>query len=197
MAGYRPVAVDPRLPNFDDTRIDLHCPPGQLLAAPEANALCQRVGRLFQNQGAEVRIDGEPDPAAPVATEPRTALALELRARETDASSHPFSWLLFVGSLTVLPGVIESSFAQELTVRDASGFPLVTDTFEGRIVTRYGFGSWLGSRVLDLARKKVDRLGKDVAKRDLSNDLYGQLSQHVFNAKMHAEVLQQGAPVSE
>ena len=205
---HRPVAVDPQHPNFTDTRLNLRCPRGKLLSNFESASLCRKVSTLFVNQGAEVRIfaggaetEGAELPAvnavtAPTVAEPRTELTLELRARETDASFHPFSWVAFAATLTLLPGVTESSFEQQVIVRDAGGFLLVSDSMEGRWVSKYGFGAWFGNVLVDLGRKKVDRLGKEAASHDLSNDLYRQLSQDLFNAKMHAQILQQAPPVS-
>jgi hypothetical protein len=206
---HRAVAIDPQLPNFTDTRLDVRCIRGPLLNDAQAGVLCDRVDALFSNQGAVVHTyvgEGPLDPDGPVAVlddvgagstaaEPRTRLSMELRSRETEASNHPFSWVLYAASLTLVPGVIESSFAQEIVIRDDSGFLLVSDTLEGRIVTRYGVGPWLGNGLLDLARKKEDRLGEDAASKDLSADLYRQLSQDVFNAKMRARVLRQAMPV--
>lgn len=203
---HRPVAIDPQLPNFTDTRLDVRCARGALLNDAQAGVLCDRVEALFTNQGAEVHtyvgdgpLDGDApftdtvDGAAPA--EPRTRLLVELSARETDASIHPFSWVLYAATFTVIPGVIESSFAQEIVIRDDTGFLLVSDTLEGRIVTRYGIGPWFGNKVLDLTREKDDKLGEDAASQDLSADLYQQLSQDVFNAKMRARVLRQATPV--
>ena len=208
---HRPVAIDPQLPNFTDTRLDVRCIRGTLLNDSQAGVLCDRVETLFTNQGAEVHTyvgEGPLDGDGPVAdaleigagegaapVEPRTRLLVELRARETAASIHPFSWVLYAASFTVIPGVIESSFSQEILIRDDSGFLLVSDTLEGRIVTRYGLGPWLGNQLLNLTREKADKLTEDTARKDLSADLYRQLSQDVFNAKMRARVLRQATPV--
>lgn len=209
---HRPVAIDPQLPNFTDTRLDVRCIRGTLLNDAQAGVLCDRVETLFTNQGAEVHTyvgEGPLDGDGPVVdaaeigsgsaapAEPRTRLLVELRARETDESSHPWSWVLYAASFTVLPGVIESSFEQDIVIRDDTGFLLVSDTLEGRIITRYGLGPWLGNKVLDLTRKKADRLGEDAASKDLSADLYRQLSQDVFNAKMRARVLRPATPVGQ
>ena len=40
-------------------------------------------------------------------------------------------------------------------------------------------------------RDEDETLGDDAAYKDLSNDLYGQLSQMVFNAEMQWRVLQE------
>ena len=209
---HRAVAIDPQSPNFTDTRLDVRCVRGASLNDFDNGDLCDKVSMLFTNQGAEVHTyvgEGPLDPDGPVADpteivegvagadpgEPRNELVLELRTRETNASKHPFSWALFLVSFTVLPGIIESSFAQDIVIRDESGFLLITDSIEGRIVTRYGVGQWLGNTLLDYTRKDADKLGKEAASADLSTDLYRQLSQDVFNAKMRARVLRQATPV--
>lgn len=193
------MVVDPQLPNLTDTDLDLRCLRGKLLSNHEAGVLCDKLSTLFENQGALVRTArGAEVPeggAAPPELESRTELTVELRARETDESKHPLSWVLFVGTFTLVPGVLEQSFAQDVVIRDESGFLLMSDTLEGRLVQRYGFGPWFGTTILDLTRKKLDRLGKNSASRDLSDDLYGQLSQQVFNAKMRAQVLRQASPI--
>jgi hypothetical protein len=204
---HRPTVIDARQPNFTDTRLMVHCLHGGLLSDAEAGSLCDKVRTLFVNQGAEVRTfvgagdaegEGSPPPDAPEAAteaDPRLELTLDLRARKTDQSNHPLSWAIFIASFTVLPAVQEWSFAQEVVIRDETGFLLTSDTLEGRWVWRYGFGAWLGNALLDLSRKKVDRLGSDAAAHELSDDLYNQLTQDVFDAKMHASVLRQSNPV--
>lgn len=211
MSGlHRAVVVDPQLPNFADTRLDVHCVPGGLLNEAQASALCQKVGALFENQGAQVRTHisagrdedeafeeaGDEVPVeGEVAMAPRTELTLELRAREVHESKHPLSWVLCIGSFTVLPGVLESTFAQDLVVRDANGFLLVSDSLEGRLVHRFGAGPWLGNAIFDLWRDDADKITGPRAEKELSADLYRQLSQIVFNAKIQAQVLQPTVPL--
>lgn len=222
MSGFhRPTVVNPQLPNFEDLRVELRCVPGGLLDASEASALCRKIAVLFENQGATIRDPeeearvAEDDPADPntmpglevdaadegasadaaVADEPeapRTDLIMEVRARQTHFSGHPISWVLCVSSFTFLAGTLEQGFAQDVVIRDANGFLLVSDTFEGRIVSRMGLGPWLGNGIVDITmRKRKDRLIGDAMDRDISDDLYRQLSQDLFNAKMQRQVLSQ------
>jgi hypothetical protein len=202
MSGlHRPAVVDPRLPNLEDVRLTVRCVPGGLLNAQEAGALCQKVGLLFENQGATVTTVAGDRSAGDTGTDaggddadgpPPTDLTLELRAREVHRANNPLGWALCIGSFTVIPAVTESTFAQDVAIRDASGFLLVSDTLEGRLVTRFGFGAWLGNELLDLTvRDDREDLTNGAAGRDLSADLYRQLSQLVFNAKMQWQVLQQ------
>lgn len=204
---HRPVIVDPQAPNLADVRLTVHCIPGGLLTQADAGLLCDRVTTLFENQGATVRAidtvgiadDGLQDRPAPdeQAPEPRTDLLLELRARRVHQSNHPISWALCAVSFTILPGLTELSFAQDVTIRDGSGFLLVSDTLEGRVMTRFGAGTWVGNKLMDaLVREKEDRIASDTAEQDLSADFYGQLSQLTFNARVHRDVLAGQGPTS-
>lgn len=199
LAGLqRPTVTDPKVQNFRQTRLDVHCVPGGILSVGQASALCQKVRVLFENQGAYVRTyvssgrtDEDGVDAAPAeASGPMTELSLELRARSVHASNHPLSWLFCFASFTVLPGTSEVTFAHDLTIRDGTGFLLVTDSLEARLVTRFGFGPWLGNATFDLWRDEADDVLGEGFAVDLSTDLYAQLTQRVFDAKLHAEVLQ-------
>lgn len=208
---HDPRVVDPGLPNFRDVSLSVHCVPTDYLGRIESAKLCRRVGSLFENQGAVVRTythargaglaedDALAQPmGAGIPLEDRTALVLELRARQVHTSSHPLSWALFSVSFSLLPGVIEETFAQDIEIRDDSGFLLVRHTMEGRLVQSFGAGTWAGNKVLDwTVRPSEEELTGDAVQRDLSADLYGQLSQLMFNAKIQRQVLDtavRGAP---
>lgn len=204
---HRPIVIDPDVANFQDLRLTVYCPPGDLLGPAEAASLCRMVGLLFENQGAQVTTStrdrrlvdeeaqalGEGEAAAP-----RADLVLELRARQLSHRNDPLRWILCYGTLSLVPAVTETTFAQDVTIRDGSGFLLLSDTLKGRIVRRFGVGTWAGNKLLDLVwRDPEDEIvGSDKAGRDLSADLYGQLSQLMFNAEMRWKVLQQVPPVS-
>ena len=205
---HRPIAIDTNEANFKDLRLAIYCPPGNGLGPEAAATLCHKVGVLFENQGAQittatqdrrVQIEattpGESGAAAPQATD----LVLELRAHDLRETNDPISWLLCYGTFTLVPAVTEDSFAQDVIIRDRSGFLLGSDTLRGRIVRRFGIGTWVGNQVLDLVwRNKPDKLTPPgTADRALSTDLYQQLSQLVFNAKMRWEVLQEEPTVSK
>ena len=208
MSGlHQPVVVDTQVANFPDVHLTLHCVPGDLLSKENATVLCRKVTTLFENQGAKVRMidtvnraddvfeDQLEEPPESGDDQPRTGLTVELRARQLHKSTHPLSWVLCVGSFTLLPGVTESTFAQDIVIRDESGFLLVTDTLVGRHVHRFGASAWIGNRIADITwRKKSERLTLDAADEDLSSDLYRQLSQLAFNAKMQAQVYRESAP---
>ena len=212
MSGlHRPVVVDPQAANFTDLRLTVVCPPGAYVSPAEAQMLCERVGKLFENQGARLttRGDGaeqEPgigeDPAGGLAggqagrpAAPTTDLVLELRAQELHTRNDPLSWVLCIATGTLVPAVTESTFAQDVVIRDGTGFLLLTDRLEGRIVRTMGVGTWAGNRLLDvLWRKKEDELNDKAVHADVSADLYGQLSQLLFNARMRWKVLQEATP---
>ncbi|MEC7948220.1 MAG: hypothetical protein VX265_11705, partial [Myxococcota bacterium] len=173
------------------------------VSAPEAASLCRRVGALFENQGAAVQtythargagLDEDAalaqpeDGGLPMAA--RTELVLELRSRQVHKSKHPASWVLFAFSFTLLPGVTEQTFVQEVEIRDGEGFLLARDTLEGRLVRRVGAGTWAANKVLDwTVRPPEAELTGNAMQRDLSEDLYGRLSQLLFNARVQRQVL--------
>ncbi len=166
---HRPVAIDTDVANFADVELDLLCLPGPVLSRGEAEVLCRRLTRVFENQGAVVHartragrpedVEGGQEPGAPGAGGARSRLQMQLSARLLHREK---SWLL--------PWVTtEYSFAQDVVIRDHGGFLLVRDTLTGRITKRLGF---FGS-----------------APAELSRDLYGQLSQLTYNARMRRKVL--------
>lgn len=204
MSGlHGPVLVDTRLANFSDVRLTVHCVPEDMLTHQEASALCQKVGALFEVQGAVVEtrtqarspLDEALDGSAEDEARRPTDLTLELRARQTHTSNHPLSWALNIVTFTLLPAITEESFAQDVVVRDGSGFLLATESLEGRTMRYFGLGTWAGHKLADLTwRKEEDELTGEVFGRDLSTDLYRQLSQTVFNAKVQWQILREATP---
>ena len=208
MSGlHRPVIVDTQAPNFTDVRMTVFCAPGELVSAQEAGVLCDRVRTLFENQGATVRaitsaqqLTDDPlidtvRPQAAIRREkvPDTDLYMELRSRLIHESDDSLSWALCYLTFTLVPAVTESTFAQDVTIRDGTGFLLVQDTLQGRLIRRFGAGAWAANKVLNLlVRSEEDKLTEETAGQDLSEDLYRQLSQLAFNAKMQWQVLQEG-----
>jgi hypothetical protein len=189
---HRPVVVDPTAPNFRGVHVAIACIPGELLDLSKASALCRKVGTSFENQGATVttsvggpeELDEDDGPLPPI------DLRVELRARQVHQASHPLSWAATLVTFSLVPAISEFTFEQDVVVRDGAGFLLATDTLRGRVVHWYGFGSWASNQLLDLTvREEADEVVGDGADRDLSTDLYRQLSQTVFNAKLQADVL--------
>jgi hypothetical protein len=203
---HRPVVVDPQAPNFTDLNLRVVCPSGDFVRPAEAEELCEHVGKLFEIQGARVTtvtdrpaVDeelGEDPEAAPAdAPAPTTDLVLELRASELHVTNDALSWVLCISTATLVPAYTESTFAQDVVIRDGTGFLLVSERLEGRIVRSFGFGAWAGSKLLDLLwRKKEDELSGKAVHADVSRDLYGQLSQMMLNAHMRWRVLREATP---
>lgn len=198
---HRPVAIDIGAPNFTDLDLTVRCLSGPLVRPSEARLLCDRVGKLFENQGARVTtetergVGEEPIEETPTAEAPRTDLLIQLSARVIHKNNDPFSWILCFATATLVPAVTESTFAQDVIVRDGTGFLLVQDTMEGRLVRTFGLGTWAGNKLLDWVwRPKEEELNDKATHAALSADLYRQLSQLVFNAKMRWEVLRQATP---
>jgi hypothetical protein len=191
LAGlHRPVVVDRQAPNFEGVRLRIHCPPGAGVAADEAQAMCDKVSQVFENQGALVTTSEEANDGGTLRTAEAPHLMLEIRTRETRQTTRPLSRMLWIASLTLVPAISEITFTQDLTVRDGSGFLLASDTLRGRLVQREGFGVWAVNKALDeYVRRPEEKLTGEAAKRHLSEDLYGRLSQLTYNAKIRRELL--------
>jgi hypothetical protein len=204
---HAPVVVDPQAENLSDVRLAVTCLSGDFLSRQETLGLCRKMEALFEIQGAEVtlvdsgsafsqsdEVSASSESDVEAVARPRTDLSLELRSREIHKSVNPLSWVLSIGTFTVLPAVSDSTFAQDVVIRDETGFLLVSDSLQGRVIRRFGVGSWLGNAIADLGREKEAKLSAGSAERDLSQDLYGQISQLVFNAKIQWRVLTESAP---
>ncbi len=202
---HDPRVVDPSMTNFPEVRLDIYCVPNKELKAAQAAILCQRVGVLFENQGAAVETFIQ-DPSQQAgdaglggsddATTRPADLIVELRAETVKHGFNTISYALAWSTLSILPAVRETTFSQTVVVRDGSGFLLADAHFRGRLVERFGAGTWVGNWILDkLTREPEERITGEAAANDLSADLYGQLSQVVFNAKLRREALGLQAPV--
>ncbi|MCB9693865.1 MAG: hypothetical protein H6736_18800 [Alphaproteobacteria bacterium] len=195
----RPVVVDPGAPNLRGLAVDLVCPSDDFMNRQEASNLCRKVSTLFENQGATVRVvtEGQPrfgDPVDAGEIAGPADLSVVLRGREVHQARHPFSWVLCYFSFTIVPAVTESTFAQDVEVRDRTGFLVAQTSLQGRMVERFGVGPWVGNKLLDvLWRKPEDEITGDAFQKDISTDLYEQLSQVVFDARITAEVLAESA----
>lgn len=197
---HDPFVVDVNAQNY--TPADLHlrvdCVPGDVLNNQDAGALCQKVATLFENQGARVTTStgGPPDleEIAPGEPMPPPDLTLELRGRTVHQASNPLSWAAMIVTFTLAPALTEFSFEQELTIRDGTGSLLATEELRGRVVHWYGFGSWATNQLLDVTvREEADEVVGDHAERELSADLYRQLSQAVFDAHVQWRVARAAA----
>ncbi|MCB9761283.1 MAG: hypothetical protein H6739_15685 [Alphaproteobacteria bacterium] len=204
MAGLQqPVVVDTRSPNLGDVRVTVRCFPGELLNDHEAGSLCDKVGTLFELQGAQVTVatdlrepmDGPPQAAEEDDPVDWIDLIVELRARELHRSNDPIRWAICAVTYTLVPAVTEATFTQEVVVKDGSGFLLASESMTGRLVRYFGLGAWVGNAVLNLmVRDRQDRIFPGTASEDLTNDMYRQLSQTVYNAKVQAGLLREASP---
>ncbi len=181
---HRPVAIDLDVANFAGTVLELQCLPGPVLLDWDAEELCRKLAQLYENQGAEVHtritegkvpdLDGggeEAEAAAPAVV----AAPAQGGAGKLHLSLRISSRLLHDEKSWILPWMTKDyTFAQDVVVRDETGFLLVRDTLIGRLVKRMGF---FGG-----------------AEDDLSRDFYRHMSQVAFNAKMRRQVLGEARP---
>lgn len=195
---HEPVVVDTRLQNLAGLRVTTVCDRGDLLSRTENSQMCRYLGQLFENQGATVinLTGGNTDMMdAPIegekVEEPTTDLLVELRHRRIRKGHHPESWVLNYLTLYIVPGIRESTFAIDVTVRDGEGFMLEKRTLSGRIITRYGVAPWVVEKIVT---NELKTGGEDpeeyTAEAQLSKDVFGQISQLVFNASVRRELLE-------
>jgi hypothetical protein len=188
----RPVVVDPRIANFEGQRMLVRCIPGDYLEQDDAEQLCRNVRSLFTRQGAQVEVE---IPRAGVAARDeregaKADLIIDLRARLVHEEDSALLWALSGLTFTLVPAITEFTFAQEVTIRDSSGFQLASDTLQGRFVRYTGIGIWAVNSALDLlVRNDHEELTGDAPKKDFSRDFHEQLSQLAFNARMRSWVM--------
>jgi hypothetical protein len=188
----RPVVVDPQLANFEGQRMLVRCIPSDYLQPNDALQLCRNVRALFTNQGAQVETD-VPRPGLSARDEqggPKADLIIDLKARLVHEERSALLGVVSGLTLTLVPAISEFTFAQEVTIRDSSGFQLASDTLQGRFVRYTGIGIWAVNSALDLlVRPDEEELTGDAAKKDFSRDFHRQLSQLAFNARMRSLVM--------
>ena len=200
---HDPVVVDPGARNFPELSLHVYCVPGKALKPAQASVLCQRVGLLFENQGAAVETFVE-DPALGSAiggagggaeTSPAD-LVLALEVDAVQKSLHPVTAVLCYFSITIVPMVRETTFSQQVGGPRWFGLSSGDGSVPRPACRAFRSGGLGGNWVLDrFIREPEERLTGEAASTDLSNDLYRQLSQLVFNARMRQEALQLQAPV--
>jgi hypothetical protein len=173
----RPIAINIDYANFQGLELSLQCLPGPIVTDTEAEDLCRKLARLYENQGATVETRTTPgrvgDPEDEItdvkapgdAATPTMALSVELSSRLIHKEETNILWW----SITT-----DYTFAQDIVIRDATGFLLLRETLTGR------FRKSLGFRAL--------------AAEQFSRDYYAQLSQLALNAKMRREVLSESRP---
>ena len=172
----RPVAIHMGYANFEGLKVALHCLPGAAIDRGDAQALCQKLTVLLENQGAEVQSstrlgrvetaeeakaevkpEGKEEEAPKAKPAPKMDLSVELRAR-----------LIHKDDAWLLKG---STYAQDVTIRDEKGFLLLRETLVARFMIRIGFFSKAEGR--------------------FSKDFYAHISQMTLNAKLRRQVLRE------
>jgi hypothetical protein len=193
----RPSVVDASAPNFEGLHLLVRCLPGDYLGAADSQRLCRHVATLFRNQGAEVETQIPRQGRAMVDPEAvrRPDLIIELTSRLIHKEDSKLLYVLSGVTYTLVPAYSEHTFAQEITIRDASGFLLSTEVLQARFIDYFGLGIWGVNWLLDvLVRPKEDELTGSAAHKDFSRDYYRHLSQQAFNARIRQVVLQQFEP---
>ncbi|MEQ9498562.1 MAG: hypothetical protein RIT81_16925 [Deltaproteobacteria bacterium] len=139
--------------------------------------------------GSEAKTEGAKEEKAPP-PRIRPHLIVELRARHLHEHVDYPMWTLSWFTGTLAPGISENTFVQEVVIRGPRGSLLGQGELKGRIVRYFGLGYWAVNGLLDLLFRDDDEELSDSNLSDqLSTDLYGQLSQMVFNANMRRRVL--------
>ncbi len=207
---HRPIAIDTRVANFSGQALTIHCVPEKFLSRKEASALCRKLQVLFENQGAKVttastlQISDEglssndnrvvaplaaPGPTVVDKSQPPSSMTLKIQARQIHRETNPMLWTLSALTFTLFPAISEYTFVQDITIRDASGFLLLSDSLKAKFTRYFGLSTYFGNIALDWFREESNKLSGNRVKTDFSDDFYPQISQLVFNAKMRARVL--------
>lgn len=188
----RPTVVDFQQDNFAGQKILVRCIPEQNLNAKQAQVLCRKISTLFVNQGAEVQtvVPAARDAAGAEATEGTPDLTIDTKVRLVSEQSSVLLAFAFYWTLTLVPHIVEYTFAHDVTIRDREGFALASTTLQARFIRYMGVGVWGTNLVADwLVRSPDEKLGGKVAQQDFSRDLYRQLSQLTFTAMMRSRVM--------
>lgn len=187
----KPTAVQRSETTFAGQRMLIRCYSGDYLNRADAQRLCTKVASLFANQGAEVEalVPYAEGGLTEVAGEPAD-LIVELRSHLQHLENPSLMWVACALTCSLVPGYTEYSFTQDISIRDADGFELASDSLQARFKMYTGAALWTVNRILDLlVREESEKLTGGAAERDFSHDFYRQLNQLAFNAKVRAEVL--------
>lgn len=180
MGLQEPVLADLQQANLSGTQVLLSCAAAD---AVDARRLCQRLEPLFSNQGAVVRTqsDAPDEGVAPLPVDLRVELVGTQVEEEGGTGSAAMAYMF----LNLLPLSRESTFVQDVTVRDGQGFLLASRRLEGRLIEHFGVAYWVMTHLLNwVARGPAEQIGEQASKADMSRDLYGQLCQTVIAAQV-------------
>lgn len=195
-----PVVVDTQSPNFAGLHVVVRCVPEDFLDERDAGILCTRMEELFVAQGATVKTisaktkaadeEEEGEPTEVEAPLPEDTITVELRAKKVNADTSALLWVFSILTVSLVPAMSEYTYVQEVVVRDRRGVRLASAELKGRLVRYYGLGAWAGTRLTNLIfRDDEEDITNRAFRQGISNDLYGQVSQMVFNARMRQRVL--------
>ena len=198
---HAPAVVDPTHPNLVGVHLRLECTSEALAARASARRLCDKVEQLFLTQGATVEVWAqgqapliEDAPGAEAAAEAPVQLRVSLHEEAPQRDPHPATMAAFFVTFTLAPWMETETLAESVTVRDDRGVTLAEDRFEARVVTSNGAAVWAGNALADrLWRPEAEHVTRDAAWKQLSADLYQQLSQHVVNAAVQQRLRQEAA----
>ena len=182
---HAPAVVDPTAPNLAGQSVHVQCTPGEGQRTAHTVLLCRHVSTLFANQGARVTLtDPTTTPAASDLTGGhRPDLSVTLVPSVAPQRSNAVGWLACVASAGLLTATTQSIFAIDTTVQDGDGFLLAQSRLEGRVVSRFGWGAWLDAVMTNQSwRPNSPQISHRAVSEQLSDDVYGQLSQLASNA---------------
>jgi hypothetical protein len=192
----KPTALHVSESNFAGQRMLIRCVPstdGKYHKPADAQRLCVKLSSLFTNQGAQVDI-AVPQRGGGAVPElvngARPDLIVEVTTRLLHEKNPAFLWAACVLSCSVIPAYHEQSIAQDISIRDADGFELASDSLQARFVEYQGGGIWVVNKALDLTvREEPEHLTGNAAGKEFSRDFYRQVNQLAFNARVRAAVL--------
>lgn len=193
-ALQRPTAVNVDDPNFQDTRVLVRCIPREGFAAADAEKACRQIARSLQQQGAETEtiVPRNLDEGLPAdAFDGRGAeLTVELTARIEHANDWPLLSAASCVTCTAVPSVVEGTYVQDVTIRARNQTVLAEETFRARLLSYTSCLLWSVNGILDWAfRDDEDDLTSDGANKAYSRDLYRQIAQLTYNARVRSDLL--------
>ena len=187
----RPFAVDPEVENFEGQTLLVRCVPGDYVEVGDAEQLCQQMRELYEAQSAKVMTDVPRKNAPFLTTKIKPDLIIELRGRLLKRETSNFLvTLLWLASATLIPSTEEIEIAQDVIIRDSTGFQLAQDSLQARFVRQLGLGVWGVNALVDLiVRPKDQKITGDGYRRDFTRDFYGHLSELAFHARMRSAIM--------
>jgi hypothetical protein len=190
----RPTAVNIDDPNFEDARVLVRCLPSDGFPAPDAEKACRQIARSLQQQGAETEtiVPRNVDEGLPAdAFDGRGAeLTVEVSSRTEHSQAWPLLSAASCVTLTAVPDVYESTFVQDVTIRARNQTVLAEETYRARLITYTGCLVWSVNGILDWAfRDDQNDLTSDGGNKAYSRDLYRQIAQLAYNARVRSDLL--------